>query len=299
MDGAPESGTYHLDGLLEGPLGDGEDTKRRLADWLRICQKAGYGFSLRIEGDRFGLLADDTPRAAPGAGVDVSEPLRDLIGQLVGSFPPPEQSQVFSTVRSIQWGEGVETQTIYQVMPDGRVEAQQRTVEAETRRPPAPLTGTDRVKLIGIGLLVLFALFGITSLFIDWGDQFSRMWRKVAPIDTAAIATDLGAFEPYLTVQDVEAKGSVLSITLERTDAFPQDVEAADRALDENGLSYAQQQVLHALAAGYVRLEAFAKDGKHQATVPVRIANLREKKTMVLDVKIRRETPPATLRFTW
>lgn len=297
MHETPTVGTYRLDGMLEGPLGDDPQVKARLADWIRIAEASGYGFSLDVEGDRFNLLAASAVR--PSGAADVSEPLRDLLEQLVTSFAPHEQPDVFSTVRSLQWGEGVETQTIYQVMPDGRVEAQQRTVDASTSRPPQPISSAGKAKRIGIAALVLLAIFGITSIFIDWGETFTKALRKVVPVDTATIDTDLGALEPYITVTGIEAKGSMLHLTLERTEVFPKDVAAVERALEENGLSYEVRQTLHALAAGYVRLEGFDEKERHLDTMDVRLAELRTAETMTVKFRIKRETPPELLRFTW
>jgi len=294
-----QTGTYRLDGLLEGPLDSDGAARARLADWVRLAQKAGYGFSLELDASGFSLLGDNTPRHAPAADVDMAEPLRDLLGQLVGSFPPDLRPRLFSTVRSVQYGEGQETQTLYAVMPDGRVDAQQRTVDAETSRAAEPLGLKGTLKLGAIALVVLLALFGLSSIFIDWGDQASKAWRKVAPVDADAIKTEAGPFAPYLTVKSVEAKASTLHITLARTEAFPKTVAALEEALRLDAHGYATRQSLHALAAGYLRLEAFDAKGKHLDTATVRVADLRTQDTTVLKLTIRRETPPALLRLTW
>lgn len=299
---APQTGTYHLDGLLEGPLGGDAATTPRLADWIRIAQTSGYGFSLDTEGDSFSLLADNQPRTAPTPETDMAEPLRDLLEQLVGSFPPPLQPQLFSTVRAVQYGEGVETQTIFQVMPDGRVEAQQRTVDARTSKAEAPLTTTQKLKLVGIALLVLFALFGVTSIFVDWGDQASKALRKIGPVDTDAIQTETGPFEAWFTVAGMEARGNVLRIRLARADGvgYPTREQLQTALASPRPESpYEERLTLEALAKGWARIEAFDAEGSFQGAARVRIGGLRDEETIVVAFPIQRETPPATLRFTW
>lgn len=294
-----QTGTYRLDGLLEGPLDSDGAARARLSDWVRLAQKAGYGFSLELDASGFSLLGDNTPRHAPATDVDMAEPLRDLLGQLVGSFPPDLRPRLFSTVRSVQYGEGQETQTLYAVMPDGRVDAQQRTVDAETSRAAEPLGLKGTLKLGAIALVVLLALFGLSSIFIDWGDQASKAWRKVAPVDADAIQTETGSFARFLTVQSIEAKASTLHITLARTEAFPQSAAAVEGELQDGAHGYAVRQSLHALAAGYIRLEAFDAEGKHLDTATIRVTELRDKDTTVVKLTIRRETPPALLNLTW
>lgn len=294
-----QSGTYRLDGLLEGPLDSDGAARARLTDWVRVAQKAGYGFSLEFDASGFSLLGDNTARHAPSLDVDMAEPLRDLLGQLVGSFPPDLRPRLFSTVRSVQYGEGLETQTIYAVMPDGSVDAQQRTVDAETSRAAEPLSVKGALKRGAMALVVLLALFGLSSIFIDWGDLASKAWRKVAPVDADAIKTETGSFARYLTVESVEAKAGTLHITLARTDAFPQTVAALEGELQDGAHGYAARQSLHALAAGYLRLEAFDAEAKHLDTVMVRVADLRTNDTTVVKLTIRRETPPALLSLTW
>ena len=101
------------------------------------------------------------------------------------------------------------------------------------------------------------------------------------------------------SIETMESKANTLRVTVKRTEAFPQSVDAVDRALEENGLSYATRRALHALGSGYVRVELFDGERKHLGTASVRIAELREKDTAIIVLPVLRETPPATLQLTW
>ncbi len=298
MTPKPLTGTYYLDGLIEGPLGSASDAQARLADWMRLAQQAGYGFSLEIEGSGFSLLGDTARRRAPSPTTDMAEPLRDLLQQLAQSFPLELRSGLFSTVRSVQYGENLETQTIYALGPDGEVDAQQRTVDTATAMPEPPLTRKDHIRFGLVSLVALIAIFGISSLFVDWGDMFTKTMRKVTPVDVDAIAIELGAFEPFFEVTEKDTKGNKLQLALKRKDAYPKDLAEIERRLT-TAKGLAERKTLEALASGYVRIEVFGAEDKFQGSATLRIADLATKDDVKTMMAFLREDPPTRLRFVW
>jgi hypothetical protein len=298
MTPKPLTGTYFLDGLIEGPLGSAPDAQAKLADWMQIAKQAGYNFSIEIEGSGFNLLGDNTPQHAPSPTTDMAEPLRDLLQQLAQSFPLELRSGLFSTVRSVQYGENLETQTIYALSPDGAVDAQQRTVDAVTAMPEPPLTGKDHIRVGLISLVALIAIFGISSLFVDWGDMFTKTLRKVTPVDVESIAIELGSFEPYFEVTEKDTKGNKLQLALKRKAGYPKDLAAIEKLLG-SAKGLAERKTLEALASGYVRIEVFGAEDKYQGTAVLRIADLASEDDVKTTLAFLREDPPTRLRFIW
>jgi hypothetical protein len=296
-----QTGTFVVDGLLEGPRGDAPDLESRLRDWIRIARSGGYIFSLEIEADTFSLLGENRPIPKPDVESDITEPLRNLLQQLVDSFDEMDRGSLFSTIRTVEYGDGVETQSLYVVAPGGIVDVRQRVVDAETTEAPKPATKKEIARAGIVAFLVLAAVFLISSIFIDYKDMFTRTWRKIAPVDTEAIELDLGLYEPYLVMRDLETAegGRRLAFVLARTPAFPLSVAEVERLLEEPGLDLAQRKVLESLGAGYVKLELLGKDGKWQKTESVRVAGLRAAETMEVSVRFEREEPPERLVLTW
>ena len=309
MASAAQTGTYELDGLLEGPLGPDPAVRARLADWVRIAQKAGYHFSLEVEGTGFSLLADEQARHAPKVDTDMAEPLRDLLQQLVQSFPPDIWGQLFSTVRSVQYGDGMATQTVYAVHGDGSVEAQQRVVDAATSKPDAPLTTKDKVRVFVTGLVILLALFGLSSIFFDWGSMFSKTWQKIAPVDAEKVEVDTGAFAGFLEVEKKEVGGKgdrTLIVTLKRRPSFPASEEAREtlyRVTRED--PHRAALTADAICRGYAKLEVIGpadkETGVHpvMAVLPVMLKELWAKETMEIRIPVGRALPPETVRLVW
>ncbi len=309
MQSAAQVGTYELDGLLEGPLGPDPAAKARLADWVRIAQKAGYAFSLEVEGTGFSLLAEESPKQAPSVETDMSEPLRDLLQQLVQSFPPDIWGQLFSTVRSVQYSEGMATQTVYQIHGDGTVEAQQRVVDAATTKPAAPLTTKDKVRMAITGLVILLAIFGLSSFFIDWGDQISKGLQKIAPVDAEEVDVDLGHFAAYIEVEkkDVGGKGDrTLILTLKRREGFPTTEEARETMWRSTRSDpYHAALTAEAIVKGYAKFEVIGAPDKETGIapvmllVPVMLKELVGKETMEVRIPAGRALPPEIVRLVW
>ena len=67
-----------------------------------------------------------------------------------------------------EYGDGVETQSLYVLTPGGQVEVRQRTVDAETTRATPKATKKEVVRAGVLAFLVLVGVFLISSIFIDY-----------------------------------------------------------------------------------------------------------------------------------
>lgn len=295
---ARQAGTFVVDGLLEGTAGPGIEEK--LTQWIRLARRAGYRFSLEVEAGTFSLLGENVPVPVDPPDSEITEPLRDLLQQLLEAMPENEQASLFSTVRSVEYGDGVETQTLYVIGPERTFEARQRVVDAVTAPAQRALTKSEKIRLGVISFLVLAALFLISSVFIDYRELFTKTWRKVAPVDTEAIELAAGPYEPYIKLShlDTARGGRVLKVQLAPAAAFPKSMEAVEAELAKPGLSLVQRKVLESLASGYVRIELHGEDG-WQSTTVVRVAGLRSEDAIDAEIPFKREEPPTRLLLAW
>ena len=292
-------GTFLLDGLIEGQLPADPAAPDRLRSWVAAVAHLGLEVQLELEGGSFSLLADESQGRVSKIGPQPAERIRELVDQLAQSFPDRAAAALFSTLRSVEIRPGSEVQTVYVIRPDGTVEAPERVVDAATAPPPEAASARDWVKVGAVSLVLLAALFGITSLFVDWRASAESLWNKVVPFDAAEIEL-VSAFEPYLQVAERERAlgGKVLRLTLERTDAFPRDDEALQRAYEQAaGSPTAERLVLDALARGYVRVEIFGEDETCLGFHDVRVAELRQREQVVVDVRVPRDPRPARIHL--
>ena len=124
--------TFLLDGLLEGRLPARPGAESDLRGWVRFAGGRGIRLDLVIEGSRFSLLSDNTPRSTDDLEADPATLLAELLGDFLKAFDPPERTGVCSTLRTIEYRPGQEVQTAFAIAPDGKVVTQDRTTPIDT-----------------------------------------------------------------------------------------------------------------------------------------------------------------------
>jgi len=292
-------GTFGLEGLIEGRLPPDPEAAKRLRDWVDAVAQLGLEVQLEVEGGSFSFLAGDSRVLASTLGPRPAERVRDLVEQLARSFDDPAAAGLFSTLRSVEVRPGAEIQTVYAIHADGSVEAPEREVEAVTTPPAAPTSARDWVKVAAVSVVLLAALLGITSFFVDWKAAAESLWNKVVPLDVSEleITSDFDLFFGVVA-REGAGGGAVVKLTLERTDAFPRDDDALRRAYEQAGhASPRERLILDALGRGYVRAEIFGEDGSFLAFHEVRVAALAEDERIVVDVSLPRDPRPARIRL--
>jgi hypothetical protein len=277
-------GSLVLDGLLQGRLPALPNMEGRLRDWVRTATAAKLPFSLEMDGSSFSVLADNAPLPAAALGPSPSVAIADLLQDLLKIFPPDQRGGVTSTVRSMEYQKGEEVQTLYTVAPDGTVQTRSRSVSAETKAPPRPMTTKEKLRLAGGGLLVAAVIFLISSIFVDYRQLFGRMVDAARPFNADSLTVEMNGTGDYLALdrKAVSDGGKAVVLTLKRGKDFP--LQEADYAalLKKAGESLPARLAVEALAAGYVRCEYFDKDGKFLGADMARIADLRSKETVDL-----------------
>jgi hypothetical protein len=280
-------GTISLNGLLEGPLPDDSAAEERLRDWVRSLRKMGAVFELEVSAGSFSLLPRDEPFACGSLGDRPHEALSQAFEQLLSLFPAEVKCRTTSTLRSSEFRKGEEVQTLYLVDGSGSIRIEQRTVAAETEAPPKPLTPREVVRSVAIAIVVLAAVLGITSLFVDLPGIGRQLIGTVRPVNVDEVDIDASAYASYFAVEKKEIHRDELRLTLRRTDAFPTTDAALQREADASAGSIRERLAVEALARGIVRCDAFDSEGNFVASANVRVGGLREKETLVMEIPLR------------
>jgi hypothetical protein len=190
-------------------------------------------------------------------------------------------------------------QTLYAVV-GGAVQTRQRTVQAETTAPPAPMTRRRKLRLAGIGVVVALLVFLVSSIFVPYRKLFRQLFERIVPFEPDKLAVDATAFQGYFTVakKDAAEGGTLAVVTLQRSEGFPRtQAELQRRAEQAAGLS--ERLAVEALARGYVRWEMFGREGELLGAGFVRIADLRRKETVELKLPVPDGPHPARLVLTY
>jgi len=280
-------GTFHLEGLIEGPVQEAPGFEQNLRDWVGLCSEVGIGVSLEIDGGHFSLLAEERTVDARGAGGGggggagaLPERIADAMGQLIAVFDEQVRGEVFSTLRSVEYRKGEEVQTVYAFAPDGSVDTQTRIVPAETVAPPQPLTRSERIKIGLVGGVVGALVIVVVVLLFGRGIA-SAIRDAATPLSAERMVVDAGAFEKYFTVTGKKIgrrvrEGPALVVTVKRSELYPVTDADMESALREAG-SGRERLALESIARGYVRCEFFDSKGRFLYEKAGRIRGLVEK----------------------
>ncbi|MBN1808506.1 MAG: hypothetical protein JW909_05520 [Planctomycetes bacterium] len=292
------TGTVVFDGLLEGPLPGTPGSEEKLRSWVGLAARSGMRFSLEIDGGTFSILAEDAPVDAAALPPSPEEQVTEALKELLKIFPAAERTRLFSTLRSVEYLEGSEVQTLYVMRPGGEISAESRTVAADTTERPAVLTRAEKTRLgllgSGAALLVLLA---VGLLFRG---SIAEMLRDLAPVDARDIEIENDVFGEYFTVEDRKAGsgGSSLVLMLKRTGAFPLSDEAAD-ALYREKTGLAVKLAVESLAAGHARCEFYGRGGEYLGASEMRFAGLRDGESVETSVNIAPYRRCVRMRVTY
>jgi hypothetical protein len=293
-------GTIVLDGLIEARVPAQPDFDQHLRDWLRLMEQMHFRFSLEIDGGSFNLLAASDAVRVADVGQDPVEALTEGMTQLLQVFPDADRGKVVSSVRSTEYRRGAEVQTVYFITPDGQVSTRQRTLDAVTEAPVAPMSAAARTKLIVTGVLVAAILFGISAIWVPYRQLFGQAVAEMTPVDIEKVAVEASAYAPYFTIEKKEYSRNPpgIVVTLKRTAAYPLKNEDYNGAR-EKAATLPQSLALDAIATGYIRCEYFKDKDEFASYGFVRISALRDKETIDVLLPLSREYKPQRIVLTY
>lgn len=283
MSAAPQSGTYRLDGMLQGPLAAGED--HGLRAWADSAKAAGLIFHLRVEGGTFSFVADPVVRKSSGLkGGDLEEVMAAGLNALLELLPPHQRSGCFSTLRSEEFLPGTAVQTLYPVGPDGRIHPEQRTADIDTAAAAPEITPASLRRAVLPALVALLLVLFVSTFFIDYRRLFSDARERLAPLKKEELVVRLETGGDYLAfeLKEVDAKRNTLIFALSRGSGW--DAAMAASPADAAASGWKEYTTLLALRQGRLRIGLHDKEGKLLVTREVDVRALMEKESIEVAV---------------
>jgi len=290
MNDTNVEGTITLNGLVEGPLPDDPAYRDWLQQWVRDVAKLGLDFQLEVAGNNYSLLPGNEPRSCAALGDLPHEAICQALEQLINPLPPDVAARVTSTLRSSEYRKGEEVQAVYLVRADGKPHVEQRTVDADTVPPPEPIHLRQLIRPLLVGVVVLAALFGITSLFVDVPGLARQLIDTIRPVRVAEVDIDNTSYDPFFHAEATEVSSKALKITLQRTEAFPTDDPSLQEAADAAEGEIKRWLAVAAIARGYVKCDLFDADSKYVGSATLRIDALRDGPTMNVEVPLNQRS---------
>jgi len=272
-------GTFYLDGLLEGPV-FAEGDEAFIREFVREAKRWGVKFHLSIDGGRFSLLGDTEPAELPVGASSVDAVLKDGLNQLLKNYSAEECGRLMSTLRSVEYVEGYEIQTLYGIHPRGEATVEQRRVGAATIKPAEPPDMRERMKQLGVLAAIFGVIFGISAFFIPYREIASRFWANARPfsLEEVEVQSDAG-FSRFFEVEGLvhDKKTKSLHIVCKCLDGYPAGVESMNELWQAAADSLGDRLAIEALARGHLRVEVFDRQGLYAGQFDGRMHRSQEK----------------------
>lgn len=277
-----------LDGILEGKLPPDPEAESWLRDWLKLAAQGGLRFSLEVDGNSFSLLANNAPIDCKQLPAEPSEHVAELIRELLKVFPPDRPAHIFSTLRSAEYGDETETQTVYTINPRGIVKTVQRTVNAETTPREEPLTRKEKLRILGFSALFLVAVVGVMMAFGVHRILLKKLREGSTAVKVKELAVETPGLDKFLTVakDGLVVRGGMLLVKVDRTADYPLTDEELNKLFASCRDDLRGRLAVEAIGRGYVRCEYFDAKGRFLGATPVRIRELEEKESIVLAIPL-------------
>lgn len=280
--------TIVFDGLIEGKLPEIDGIEEKFRQWIGFAADLGIRFNLEISGSSFSILPETKPVSCNKLGEQPEEAVKQLLEQLLELLPEEGRSNVFSTLRSSEYKPGCEVQSLYAIGTQGGIRCETRTVDAKTTPPPTPISTRERIWMVVYGLVIVLAVLGVTSIFVDLRGIFDQFAGAVKPVEADEIEIDLGSFGEFITLEEkkVDSATGTLVLSLKRTKKFPTSEEELQKAFEKSGNSLPRRLAVESIARGYVRCELFDKDKKFYGSFELRIHKMRTEETIQIGIKL-------------
>lgn len=294
------AGTAVLDGLIEGPLPPIEDGEERLRQWVAFAREHGVNFHLSLHGARFSVLADSKPLPC-ARHEDFQARVREAMDGLLQMLPEDSRPQVFSTVRSVEFREETQRQSLYLVAPGG-IQVRDREVERREKEPPAVPLRRAFPFLMGGAAIVATLL--ASSLLVDYPAVWRSIRARYGAIDPKRIAVHGADVSRYVVVRDlgVDKTRTYLELEVRRGMHFPTDTttyKAEEERLVQKGdirdIVALHRVVLH----GALQVHYLDDRGRQLGETEVSIRGLLDKSTIRILLPFKPYPGVRRLRFTF
>ncbi|MFO7821135.1 MAG: hypothetical protein R6V56_03630 [Lentisphaeria bacterium] len=270
----PREQSFRLEGLLEVPVSDTAELKSPVEAWARKAHSEfGLNFHVQVEDRGLSIMPDDQIRDSAKLPVSVEESVRSALTALVELIPEQDRPHVMSTIRSLSYGRGKETQTVYAVKPDGSVDVESRTQAADTEKMPDPVSLRDQIKSAALAFSVAALLFAVSAFFIDYPGLFNKLLADIKPTDIEALEINPGPFAGLIEISKDLKKSKAGQLTLDIIPT-PQLISALSKfkqAAPPENFTWEKRLAVETLAKGRLYIEFYDASNESIKYSPIHI----------------------------
>lgn len=264
--GTKTEGTFYLDGLIEGCFSAEEDEQRirRFVDEIR---RDGFDFYLKIERNHFSLLPRQQSCKKKQFDLSVDRFLEGRLEKLFEEYSCRDFKKFMSTLRSVEYLDGFETQAVYGIDTDGQIVVEKRTIPAATVPSQKPLSLKQKVQGYGVMALVLLAAIAISSLFVPYKKMAGSLWSSIRPYDVKEVQVSFDAYSSLVEPQEIgfSKDKSHLVIAFLIKPGFPLTKEGLNAEWIQSAENMEKRLVLESIARNTLRCNLFDQNGEHYA----------------------------------
>ncbi len=293
-------GTIILDGIIEGKI-ENNKINSLLIEWIDFARSNNLKFYLETSGNSFSIPADNNPiNLIDFKGDfkgDFSSLIKNVIEELVKIFPDNYKSKIFSTIRSTEYKQNLEIQSLYNISNNGLIDIRTREIETNTLEQEKPLTLKSKIIVSSFGVLVFIILILISSLFVDYKSFMTNLKKEVIPLNVENIIID-NEFRNFLTIINIEKTTGNLLITLKRSNNFPINDKDFDKLLlDKKSLK--DKITIESIYKGYIIYEYFDDEGHFIFSDRIRISGLKDNNIIMATLFYDFNIKPSKIRLTF
>ena len=295
MTSPPMEGTFQLDGLFEGPLFSPEDWTD-LEDFVTQARQDQLYFALTRQFNRFSLLGDPHPRHTPPAVSSIDCLVTQHLNQLLHQYSLDERKQFTSTIRSTEFTQGQEIQTLYPIGQNGTIQIEQRTVNRPTRPAKTPLS-RHQILLYSV---ITMAILVLSILFVPYKQLISSVTHRTLAYDMDTLPVTATDFNDLFDIQSVEynATQPALIVTCKLKASFPMTREAINQTWLDTNQSLFDRLAIEAIARQQIRCLLYAESNTllRQWAIPMTRSKNQES-LFTLTIPFDPETKSITLTY--
>jgi hypothetical protein len=186
-------------------------------------------------------------------------------------------------VRSEEFHDGQAVQTLYVIRPPGKIAAEQRTVEVQTKAAPPEFSATALRRTIPLALILLLASLFASSFFIDYRKLFADAKEHVAPLTAEGISIDAAALGEYVQAElgGIDKARNSLVFRMKRGGKWEQALRSTPA---ESMKDWQEFLMCQAIQQRRLRLEFRDKEGALIGTGEMALGTLHDKESAEIAV---------------
>ena len=292
-------GIITIDGMIEGKMTLTQDLVGKLQEWINFSSSLDFEFSLEMGSNSFNILAEKKQISVKKFGPDPAKKIMDTISELISVIPEEYKSRLFSTLRTIEYEPGLEIQTIYAILPDGKIECQTRTIKAKTTSFSHPVF-RKHMRPVITGVIVSLVLLFASSFFVNYSQLIKDFGNSLSSVKTDSIKINNELFSSFFFCEQIqwdEGREQIV-LVLKRTDSFFTAISNLKLSENEN---LEKNLIIESITKGYIRCEIFNSEQIFLGFSFLRIKDLWQRDSIeaAFNLSLKAKSEIDTIVFTY